>query len=1842
MATNVSASLIPINPSTLFSDGFELADQTIIPNENITAAFVPFEDRVEYWVYDFNKNLVGGEYNFTGYGLAQNPSINDENDTTTLELSPINDLQDFGFDNGQLYTIYNFIKYQLSSTSDNRYFIAEISSDRTEIRLRSNNIPNEDIFTSFQQLKGELDSSEFFDEFYITFGNNEYNIGVNIELDTTQETYSVLVKLYDALPFNFALKDEAYVVTKVAESVGYQIEYPDIIDLPTGITFIQGPNTNLEIKDYVNNSTELKSKSELLATNSPTSGDNLSNILNRKGVTITPNYSYDTFDEFVNFSSAKRRIENFVEKARQIQVYENALTTLATITGSTSQSFEVTTNINSNYTNIENLVKNFDGYEYFLYYDTGSSSYPKSTPTFPYTLYPTTASAVLDWLGSDVENSQYYGGILLSASLYDENNQNWLYYTIPEFIRENNDNNQYLEFSNMVGQHFDLIWLYTKEVSEKLNTTSDVDDGIPLQLADDVITSLGYRGFSNNFNNQGNFIGLTGEDNGSYVPPTGSELITDYIAVNNGEELFPYGNFINQHISSSFPFAIDKVSKEIYKRLYHNMAYLTKKKGTISGLRQLINIWGIPNTILRINEFGGKNKDNSDDYDLWYNRYSYAFKPLNSESGFAQAKMPWLPLQKNFITEGEQIVPDCIQFRFKTNGAPGIAYTSSLLAKKSNGVDDFYFDFGIELAYNPPTTGSYSGSTTSEYENWGTMRLVMSGSAADGGDAISNDIYLPFFDRGWWSVMLQRDTHVSSSVSSSATTYTLYAKNKIYNGWDGNSIGFEGSASIVSNVSSSINEAWNKFGADDQLSSIILARKGRVVVGSTSIQQNAGFPFSGSFQEFRYYSNQLPETVFNDYVMNPESIEGTSITGPSSSFNLLNFRAALGNELESTFISPALGSNTDEFTSIHPAIVGAGIGGIFTTQSFYKPTGDDSLYFITYPSASAILPYSTTNTEVYFLDQPAAGLRNRVNNKIQIDDGQDYGNTLSSLRSIQQNYQISRSYTEDINSLEVSFSPQEEINDDIIQTFGFGVISDVLADPRFVSSSDDYYPGLRSIAKEYFEKYTEGNIYDYLRLIKYFDNSVFKAIKNYVPARTSVSTGIVIKQHLLERNRIRPVQLSEVTKIAVTSEGGFNTPIVRENLELTSSIEVGSFSGGTGGVLEEYNNLYGIIGTLENGTSLQNNITTNTLTNLPLTSFLFNIPIYPTRSNGETIYLEFDVDSTLSVHSLIFDGAQVPGLPTNQNSLFEIGETITIPGTLISASFGGEFIITITLDNLTNTHTFSKNKFGVTQVCSGVNETVLGDVPYTDYTQVEFYNGELCGSTLIATTQSLLNDPLFDPLLNNVSGSRLNSYLMEVEYNNGMVTASNNSQILNRTAQRAAVPDSNYTAKKVILPRYEGSKVSSVDYNFYTSASSNNTFIVGPTGSWDGDKSYGKTAAIDKNPIYFAHFKKSFYNFSIFNTVDYLVDQLIEVPFEDIKGTPIDPKVIKIEGDNEKLQDVVSTFEKNRKLSAIYDSEIFEGVNYSLNSIDKLSILNPGSKYITTSTNQIDNAQTSPSWSYRRFPEEIFTNTNFVKGTNTTSSILMVTGSGFLELSGSDNGALILYSDSLNYSSATEEEVFVGFVGPYLSILHNYNYCLKNKIFNIPGFVQAGVIEGIDNTNPNNYFRFNTNLSNLSQYEDVNEPFLIERGDEIRITYSTGSVTYTQDFTVLGVDSITYSASSADNNYRLFVSYPTPTLFNYGQYSVKFYNKINVYPDPSTLTVPIPSGSIRSYTHRKRKNADNTVNAIASPLSGSNGAETYSGGGFIIPNDLTVTQKRNVQTLITQLKAKNNFKNDDV
>ena len=92
---------------------------------------------------------------------------------------------------------------------------------------------------------------------------------------------------------------------------------------------------------------------------------------------------------------------------------------------------------------------------------------------------------------------------------------------------------------------------------------------------------------------------------------------------------------------------------------------------------------------------------------------------------------------------------------------------------------------GIVLYYTGSTSGSHLGSTSSKYVDYGEMRFFIKGDPIDGGTVMSDPIYLPFFDKGWWSVQFQRDQHPIVTDNSLATNYTLYVGNKIYDGADG-------------------------------------------------------------------------------------------------------------------------------------------------------------------------------------------------------------------------------------------------------------------------------------------------------------------------------------------------------------------------------------------------------------------------------------------------------------------------------------------------------------------------------------------------------------------------------------------------------------------------------------------------------------------------------------------------------------------------------------------------------------------------------------------------------------------------------------------------------------------------------------------------------------------------------------------------------------------------------------------------------------------------------------------------------------------------------------------------
>ncbi len=356
------------------------------------------------------------------------------------------------------------------------------------------------------------------------------------------------------------------------------------------------------------------------------------------------------------------------------------------------------------------------------------------------------------------------------------------------------------------------------------------------------------------------------------------------------------------------------------------MPYLLQTKGTLPGLRALITSYGIPDTILRINEYGGKDKTNTNDWDYWQNEFNYAYKQ-NGDNFISSSFV------LNSSWGSNSNVPETVMFRFKTNGLPtsSIPYSQSLFYSFPNTSAITLRYTGSAYSTVFPPSSSYNGSIIDPYYQYAYLDFHPNFPSEP---TLSASIYLPFFNGNWWSVMAKR------TGTGGSTTFELYSGNKIYEGGEnGTSIGFLASSSVIANGLGFINITDARFGS-----------------GSITVNSKIYNKFSGSFQEIRYYSKPISESVFKDYIMNPSSIEGNSI---NSGADQLAFRLPLGGELYT-------GSN-----SIHPKVTGSWVA----TSSF---SSNSSAYINSTPT---FVP----NTEYFYYDQPIVGIKNAIADKIRVE-----------------------------------------------------------------------------------------------------------------------------------------------------------------------------------------------------------------------------------------------------------------------------------------------------------------------------------------------------------------------------------------------------------------------------------------------------------------------------------------------------------------------------------------------------------------------------------------------------------------------------------------------------------------------------------------------------------------------------------------------------------------------------------------------------------------------------------------------------------------------------------------
>ena len=1080
MRENIDIFLV--NPLSFETQMYDSNDEKLIASTIIEESFSPESDYIEYTIFNLNQEPVSYVPILGDYKIIDNK----------LNIEPEQNIKSFGFTDGQYYTLYNFLTNKLGSSPDNTYYINEISSDRTEIRLDSLLINNETIITSTGDLINELNTSEYYLDFYLNFGLNKLVIANNVLLDNSDPNNpTVLIKLYEPLPAEFDIKSELWVVDKVAESVAYQINLQTIYEFVDETIKLKGPNFNLSLNDKTNNSTDYGNFSTL-TTSSYQIGtgsfySQVNNLISQKGIKI--NIDYSDYSNFVHFSSAETRLENFYYKMSLLESYQRS----ARSGSNTTNTF---TSASTAYYNglIDDIITKFDGYEYYLYYTSASTAWPKTNSTPPY-INASTAS-VTTWF-----NNQ-----LTTAINYDQQNKDALIYSIPSYLLDDPNNSQFELFVEMIGQHFDTVYTYTKDITNKYNADNRLDYGVSKDLIADILRDLGLKIYQNNFSTQNLYSALLG------ITPSGSLLnmpgTTSTLPATSGLE---YINLFVTASSTSSLIPLDDLNKEIYKRLYHNLPYLLKKKGTEAGLRTLINTYGIPDTILRINEFGGKDKTNTNDWDNWQDQFNYAIQTLTIDLGIVSGYAPW----ENLTTTGK--TPQTIEFRFKTTEFPPTYYTSSLaiFASSSNTSQGFI----LEYTGSGYTSASYSGSTFDPYYQHATLKYVS--------QSVSTSIYLPFYNGDWWSVGFTLQS------ASNGYTASLYAKQKGVNVGD-NYIRYEGSSSaILKNVPSASSylhiPSTNFF-------PLFTYGGGKQ---ATPIQ-------SASFQELRYYSVPISESVFDDFVMNPYSIEGNSLEGASSAYNTLLYRISLGSDLNKYL--PIISSS-------HPSVTGS-----TPTQSFSG--GIAGTYVLSYDGLGDPLNSYIENQEYIYQDQPNAGIKIPISDKIKIGSQIiPSGNTLSPYISIQQDLPISASYTKDVNYVEVGFSPQDEINDDIQEQFGFFNYGEYIGDPRFQSSSATSYPDLNTLRDQYFQKYYKNNnIWDYIRLIKYFDNSLFKMIQDFVPARTDLATGVIIKQHILERNRYRSPQVD-------WEDNTYSGSVTTLSTGYDTGSKIYTFTGSTGGSL---------------------------------------------------------------------------------------------------------------------------------------------------------------------------------------------------------------------------------------------------------------------------------------------------------------------------------------------------------------------------------------------------------------------------------------------------------------------------------------------------------------------------------------------------------------------------------------------------------------------------------------------------------------------------------------------------
>jgi hypothetical protein len=760
---------------------------------------------------DIHAYNSSGDYILSEYGVEFIHST--EYSDFTIDIASFFDRQNLLA--GQFKLNFSYLINLLGDNEDLPLTLQEISPNRTELKFivkdsYVNRFPNiRSRVEEFKKLAANLKYRDYLNNIVINFGKNLTAQVVNIKVDCSNELV-IYCKLYSELLDEVVENTNAYLCYKVLE------DYIDVFTIrPSEVkqvfNVLKGPDYSTCSQIEVSNETNVKTWNSLLDTDSKTSNLIIKEIFSGSDE-VKLNIDYTDFKNFVYYGSATERLKNYDFKVKLIEYYDSQYKLAINSVSGSSQYIQNSAN---NYIDrINKIENNFDNFENYLYYKTGSIfSYdvsgsivpsPKTIQSNKYINYPSTSSQYISWYNTT-----------LSASInFDRKNYTSFYFNTPDHILRDERNSQYVAFIHMIGQHFDEIYTYVRKLTSIHERDEHPERGIPNELLPYYVRSLGWK-IQNTRNLSDLWLYKLGVDStGSYSVPSGDLISKSH----------------------------ENLSQQIWRRVVNNLPYMLKTKGTSRSVRALFSIYGIPFTLVSVKEYGGPQQDEDNPPILSEDNFQYLLNFTQNE---------YIEVPRRFYTSSlgyTQQIPQTTEFRFQTD------YTGSV-SMSLWAVEDYADRTNIlqnlEIVHY---TASLYGKNTYGYLRYS----IKTGSIGDFYTLTSTSSLLPLFDDDIWTVRMYSEYPIVSGSKFNGILSIDVAKSSDF---VENRISLSSSFAITANTAS----LYYSLGADNT----ILPTGHYTVIGGTTGSNSTRF--SGSIQSYKEYFTSFSKKVFDEHVLNPSS-----------------------------------------------------------------------------------------------------------------------------------------------------------------------------------------------------------------------------------------------------------------------------------------------------------------------------------------------------------------------------------------------------------------------------------------------------------------------------------------------------------------------------------------------------------------------------------------------------------------------------------------------------------------------------------------------------------------------------------------------------------------------------------------------------------------------------------------------------------------------------------------------------------------------------------------------------------------------------------------------------------